>query len=342
MPAARADLTRLEIAGANPAISGLQGFELFDESDMGLSDFAQRIKYQRAIQGELARTIMMMAGVAEARVHVSIPERTLYRREQQQTEAAVTILTRTPSQATPALVEAIQRLVGASVPELSASNVVVLNALGEVMSSGALASEAERGQFVGGIAESDPIVLLAIDAVARALPERRFDLAIDRAIIDPPESSLHGEATVGFDPTTTSASQPQAPLLFALITETALSAEEKSRTRAELGRTGLIGSDSGHLSFQIGPLSAHRAHGEPVNARLWPDAFEAPSAWNEQARRNPSPRPSWLTLLAMVLATMAAFAVWHWRRAKPLLSLAERKAFAERLREGLQTPGRMP
>ena len=66
VPSDQADQARLLIAGSDVALKGGVGFELFNKSDMGLTDFAQKINYQRALQGELARTIMMMDGIAES------------------------------------------------------------------------------------------------------------------------------------------------------------------------------------------------------------------------------------------------------------------------------------
>src|SRR5688572_70501 len=74
-----ADAARLAIAGSHVPSRAAVGFELFNESDMGLTDFAQRINYQRALQGELARTIMTISGVESARVHLALPERSLFR-----------------------------------------------------------------------------------------------------------------------------------------------------------------------------------------------------------------------------------------------------------------------
>src|SRR3954454_16858263 len=72
VPADRVDNTRLAVMGEDLPLKGQVGFELFNKSDMGLTDFAQKINYQRALQGELARTIMTVESVDSARVHLSI------------------------------------------------------------------------------------------------------------------------------------------------------------------------------------------------------------------------------------------------------------------------------
>ncbi|HBJ93902.1 MAG TPA: hypothetical protein DDZ43_13570 [Hyphomonadaceae bacterium] len=78
VPASQADRIRIDIADAHSPERRIVGFEIFDNSEMGLTEFGQKIRHQRALQGDLARTtITMMEPVADARVHVSMPERVL-------------------------------------------------------------------------------------------------------------------------------------------------------------------------------------------------------------------------------------------------------------------------
>lgn len=90
--AEQADQARLDIASSELPLRGQMGFELFNESDMGLTEFAQKINYQRALQGELARTIMLLDGVDNARVHLALPERALFRGARSAPTAAVTLI----------------------------------------------------------------------------------------------------------------------------------------------------------------------------------------------------------------------------------------------------------
>lgn len=134
VPEDRADATRIAIAGADVSARGEVGFELFNKSDMGLTNFAQKINYQRALQGELARTIMQEDGVESARVHLALPERTLFRAERSEPKAAVTLAMKPGQTADPARVAGIQRLVAAAVPDMPESKVVVLDSAGRVIS----------------------------------------------------------------------------------------------------------------------------------------------------------------------------------------------------------------
>jgi flagellar M-ring protein FliF len=134
VPKDRVDATRLEIVGSDLPLKGMVGFELFNKSDMGLTEFAQRINYQRALQGELGRTIMSMSGIDSARVHLTIPEETVFRGDRKPPKASVTVIPSPGSSLAPATVVGVQRLVSAAVADLEAGNVVVLNERGAVIS----------------------------------------------------------------------------------------------------------------------------------------------------------------------------------------------------------------
>jgi flagellar M-ring protein FliF len=103
------------------------GLELFKETDFSTTDFAQRINYQRALQGELTRTLQTIAGVRSARVHVILPDTGLFKRDAAKATAAVSIAMQPGKVLTRAQVMGIQRLVAASVPEIRTDDVVVLD-----------------------------------------------------------------------------------------------------------------------------------------------------------------------------------------------------------------------
>ena len=134
VPEDRVSAARLLVFGGELPVAGANGFELFDESDMGLTDFAQKIKYQRALQGELTRTLMRMEGVEDARVHISMSQQSLFRGDQQPASAAVTLTMRRGYELTAEQIAGVQSLVAAAVSSLSEHDVVVLNVRGQVVS----------------------------------------------------------------------------------------------------------------------------------------------------------------------------------------------------------------
>ena len=78
--------TRLKLMGKGVNLRGGVGFEIFNTTDFGVTEFAQKINYQRALQGELARTIMSLDAVKSARVHLVMPDSGLFRRAQPEAE----------------------------------------------------------------------------------------------------------------------------------------------------------------------------------------------------------------------------------------------------------------
>lgn len=139
---------RLAIIGSDAPMKSLSGFELFNDSQMGLTDFDQKIKYQRALQGELSRTIMMMSDIETARVHLAIPERALFRASQSIPKAAVTIILKSGASLSNKRIGGIQQLVAASIPELVSSRVVVINSMGEVISKKPVVIDPNNASYI--------------------------------------------------------------------------------------------------------------------------------------------------------------------------------------------------
>ncbi|MCA1986152.1 MAG: flagellar M-ring protein FliF, partial [Desulfovibrio sp.] len=85
---------RLRIAGEGAMVGQGVGFEIFDELKMGQTDFVQKINYQRALQGELARTIMEFPEIERARVHLVIPKKSLFIEEESKPSASIVLQVR--------------------------------------------------------------------------------------------------------------------------------------------------------------------------------------------------------------------------------------------------------
>lgn len=126
--------TRLKLMSKGVNLRGTVGFELFSDSDFGMTEFAQKINYQRAMQGELARTIMALEEVRAARVHLVIPESGLLRRGDVHGKASVTITARPGKHLQAPQVLGIQRLVAAAVPQIEPGAVTVLDSRGLTLS----------------------------------------------------------------------------------------------------------------------------------------------------------------------------------------------------------------
>jgi flagellar M-ring protein FliF len=129
--------TRLKLMGKDLPLHGTAGFELFNNADFGMTEFAQKINYQRALQGELTRTILSLSEVRDARVHLALPEQGLFRREDSKAKAAVTLMLK-PGQALGAeQVRGIQRLVAAAVPGIQPQDVTIVDEQGVALTRAA-------------------------------------------------------------------------------------------------------------------------------------------------------------------------------------------------------------
>lgn len=128
--------TRVSLMGRDLQLHGAVGFELFNNMEFGVSDFVQKVNFQRALQGELTRTILAIDEVQSARVHLALPEQGLFRKETGKSKASVTVVTKPGRTLQAAQVLGIQRLVAASVAEVQAQDVTVLDQHGVALSRG--------------------------------------------------------------------------------------------------------------------------------------------------------------------------------------------------------------
>lgn len=134
VPQDKVDEARVNILGSELPLKGAVGFELFNKTDMGVTEFAQKINYQRALQGELARTIMALDQIETARVHLSLPEKGIFEQDRRPAKASITIATKIGGDIDDRVVRGIQQLVAAAVPDLRAADVAILDARGQLLS----------------------------------------------------------------------------------------------------------------------------------------------------------------------------------------------------------------
>ena len=134
IPANRVYETRLELAGSGLPQGGGVGFEIFDRQSFGMTDFAQKINYQRALQGELARTIASLRPVEAARVHLALAEKRLFREQQGKTTASVILKLVPGRKLNEGQIQGIVNLVAGSVEGLDDSMISVIDSNGGVLS----------------------------------------------------------------------------------------------------------------------------------------------------------------------------------------------------------------
>jgi flagellar M-ring protein FliF len=127
---------RLSLASEGLPRGGSSGFELFDKTSFGATDFTQHLNYQRALQGELTRTINRLDGVIESRVHLAMPEKQLFSDKEEPVTASVVLHLRPGYQPDERRIAGIVHLVSSAVEGLKPENVTVHDAQGELLSGG--------------------------------------------------------------------------------------------------------------------------------------------------------------------------------------------------------------
>lgn len=126
--------TRLELASEGLPQGAGVGFEIFEKPPLTITDFTQKINYLRALQGELARTIMGLSPVEFARVHLVMPEPELYTEKQNETTASVVLKLKPAAKLTEPQIRGIMHLVSRAVEGLKPQNVDVIDVAGNVLS----------------------------------------------------------------------------------------------------------------------------------------------------------------------------------------------------------------
>lgn len=135
VPVDRISEMRLKIAGSGRLSAGHVGFDLFDQARFGATDFEQQVNYQRAIEGELSRTLEEMDELEAARVHVVKPQESLYTERERPAKASVMLRVRQGRQLSPERVAAIVNLVSSAVEGLEPSDIAVTDTQGRLLSS---------------------------------------------------------------------------------------------------------------------------------------------------------------------------------------------------------------
>jgi len=118
---------RIAIAALGIPKNSKVGFEIFDKNEFGATDFEQQIKYLRALEGELSRTIENLQPIAKASVHIAIPKESVFTERQAPPTASVVLELRPSMRLSPNQITGIKNLVAASVVRMSAENVKIVN-----------------------------------------------------------------------------------------------------------------------------------------------------------------------------------------------------------------------
>lgn len=189
VPADQVHDARLKLAAQGLPKGGNVGFELMENQKLGVSQFLEQVNFQRALEGELARSIESLSAVNTARVHLALPKPSVFVRDQQRPTASV-LLNLQPGRALDqAQVSAIVHLVASSVAELTPANVTVVD------QSGTLLSDIGKDGAAGGAKNLDPSQLKYVQQMQDNVVKQVV------SIITPlvGEGNVHAEATADVD-----------------------------------------------------------------------------------------------------------------------------------------------
>jgi flagellar M-ring protein FliF len=137
--------TRLSLASEGLPENSVVGYELFDKTNLGMSEFVQKLNYRRALEGELAKTIASLEEVKKARVHLVIPEKTLFKADQKTPTSSVTLHMKSGRSISKISIQGIQNLISGSVEGMKTEDVVVLDSKGKILSDAAIDENSVAG-----------------------------------------------------------------------------------------------------------------------------------------------------------------------------------------------------
>lgn len=246
VPEADVHKVRMQLMAQDIALQGNVGFELFNGSDLGMTEFVQKVNYQRALQGELARTIQSMDEVQSARVHLALPEQGLFKKAQARSKASVTVLLKPGASFSRAQVVGVQRLVAASVPDIAPGDVAVLDQRGVVLSSSGPSEEAlDEGWIERKRSTESYLAKKASQVLDRMFGEGASLVAVDVQLAEERRTATIEEVLPGH------ASRDQAP--------TGVVVRERQTTRGAAVREGDAAaaaagteSSSSETEYQVG------------------------------------------------------------------------------------------
>ena len=145
VPEPAADELRINFAAQGLPSGGSSGFELFDGGTLTATDFVQRLNFQRGLEGELSRTIQSFEAVSAARVHIVLPERSLFIDDERPASASVVLDVRAGKRLGGGEVAGIARLVAGAVEGLAEEQVTIIDTAGGVLYDGTAAGDDTLG-----------------------------------------------------------------------------------------------------------------------------------------------------------------------------------------------------
>lgn len=176
--------TRMRLVSAGVPRGGHVGFELFDDSDFGVTEFAQRVNFQRALQGEIERTIAALPGVENARVHLTIRRPGLFVGDKESSKASVALTLRPGHTLSRQQISGVRNLVAAAVEGLAAEHVAILGSDGALLAAADSRDESPdlEGRWDEKAQLERRIQARIVELLRQVLHDEEFRVSVDVAL----------------------------------------------------------------------------------------------------------------------------------------------------------------
>lgn len=292
VPLERVDELRLQFASDGLPSSGRIGFEIFDRTAFGTTEFLEHVNYRRALEGELGRTIGSLAEVSSARVHIAMAKDSLFVDQDQPAKASVVLKLKANRPLAPASVRGIAGLVASSVESLRPESVVIIDDAGRQLNKSVDSADAgmtgaqvdrqqqiERDLTTKVVALLEPVVgsgrvrvnvAAHLEANVVEETEERFDPnAVVRSRQTTTDTSAAGLAAAGSGAAGARANQPPALSTASPALTAALgSAQLASSGASAFGSGPMPGRSSETTNFEVSKITRHTASPAGQLARL--------------------------------------------------------------------------
>lgn len=230
VPATQVHDARLKLAAQGLPKGGNVGFELMENQKLGISQFLEQVNFQRALEGELARSIESIAAVQAARIHLALPKASVFVRDRQEPTASVLLNLHGGRTLDAQQVSAVVHLVASSVPNLSTKNVTIVD------QNGNLLSETNKSGAVNGL---DATQLKYVQELQRSIV-RRVESIITPIV---GAHNVRAEATADVDfSRSEQAAETFKPNLATDVSSVRSQQSSESETQNNLNSTGIPGA----------------------------------------------------------------------------------------------------
>jgi flagellar M-ring protein FliF len=250
-PRTEIDKLILDIAGSGLGASGRIGYEIFDKNQFGMTDFTEQVNLQRALEGELARTISSLSEISRARVHIVLPKDSVFEENKEDAKASVVLNLKKGMELSKPNIAGIRGLVANAVPGLHSRNVSIVDAEGKFLSQSVESGDAGRSEMEAGIREQ---------------LEREMSGKII-SILEPVvgKGKVHANASIDLDFNTTEQTEetfnPNPPVVMSQQK----SEERAGRSSVPSGVPGLPSNGNPQTSQSAGSVPEHVRQSEVTN-----------------------------------------------------------------------------